>query len=145
MSRTNRNLNMAKKSTPQDWHRADIKAALEKAGWSLQRLSRANGYQTGSLRMALRVPWPKAEALIAAVIEITPQTIWPSRYRPDGSPKSRRHERGLGRAKPRHVSHTPNKQYSDRGADRNVKDRVSDRQSERRNDERRTHQDRRAA
>jgi Ner family transcriptional regulator len=105
---------MAKKSTPQDWHRADIKCALDKKGTSMAHLSRVNGYGKDSLRVALRTPWPKAEAIIAAAIGIKPQTIWPTRYRPDGSPKSGRGERGLGRYKPSRVCAIANKQqYTD--------------------------------
>lgn len=104
---------MAKKpAQQQDWHRADIKASLEKSGWNMAQLSCANGYGRDSIRIALRTPWPKAETIIAAAIGVSPQTIWPTRYRPDGSPKSRRHERGIGRAKPRQVSPIPGKQYS---------------------------------
>ena len=64
----------------QDWHRADIKAALEKAGWSLRSLGKEYGYSPGSLKLALRKPWPKAEAIIAAAIGVKPWEIWPSRY-----------------------------------------------------------------
>lgn len=42
-------------NTPsEDWHRADIVAALRKAGWSLRRLSRYHGYEAGSLGQALK-------------------------------------------------------------------------------------------
>ena len=45
------------------------------------------------------MPYPKYERLIAEHLGTTPQTIWPSRYRNDGTPKSGRGERGLGRFK----------------------------------------------
>ncbi len=32
------------KKTAKDWHRADIIAALHKAGWSLRQLSLKHGY-----------------------------------------------------------------------------------------------------
>ncbi len=86
-----------KPARTQDWHRADIKAALEKRGWSVRRLSIASGYSSKSLSLALRRPWPNAEALIADAIGVPAQRIWPSRYHRDGSPKSGRGERGLGR------------------------------------------------
>ncbi len=69
-----------KKQPSVDWHKADIKAALEKAGWSLSRLSRHHGYTRTALKNALSKPWPKAERLIAEALGIRPQTIWPSRY-----------------------------------------------------------------
>lgn len=68
----------------QDWHRADIVAALRKAGWSLRRLSTHHGYASPTtLTNALDRPWPKGEKLIAEAIGIEPATIWPSRYPQD--------------------------------------------------------------
>lgn len=80
----------------QDWHRADIKAALEKAGWTLRKLSIARGYCPGALCNPLNMPWPKGERIIADALGTTPQVIWPSRYREDGKSKSGRNERGIG-------------------------------------------------
>ncbi|MEX3614460.1 MAG: helix-turn-helix transcriptional regulator [Burkholderia gladioli] len=96
-------INTSKKTVPQtplrDWHRADIKAALEKAGWTLRKLSMAYGYTPGALKNALQIPWPKAEAIIADAIGVPRHVIWPSRYHADGSPRSGRGERGTGRRK----------------------------------------------
>lgn len=64
----------------QDWHRADIKSALEKRGKSLRSLSREAGLSPDSLRNVFTRHWPKAEAIIATALETTPETIWPSRY-----------------------------------------------------------------
>lgn len=73
--------NHPKKPAPQDWHRADIKAALEKAGWSLRKLSKAHGYAAPTtLTIPLARPWPKGERIIADAIGIDPAKIWPSRY-----------------------------------------------------------------
>ncbi|WP_293766789.1 helix-turn-helix domain-containing protein [uncultured Aquitalea sp.] len=63
-----------------DWHRADIVAAVRKAGWSLRRLSLEAGLCAGALNNALDRPWPKAERIIAAAIGVAPETIWPDRY-----------------------------------------------------------------
>ncbi|WP_281661004.1 helix-turn-helix domain-containing protein [Microvirgula aerodenitrificans] len=70
----------ASKKAPQDWHRADIVAALHKAGWSLRRLSVEAGLSAGALSNALDRPWLKAENLIASAIGVEPEVIWPSRY-----------------------------------------------------------------
>jgi Ner family transcriptional regulator len=78
-------------------NRHDILAAIKKRGTSLSRLSQSHGYSPDALRNALTRPWPKAEAIIAAYLGTTPQTIWPSRYHPNGLPKSGRGERGIGR------------------------------------------------
>lgn len=102
MSKTKRTLNKQKKPAPKDWHRADIIAAVRKKGTSLQQLSFENGYTSGgTLRNALNYPAPKYERIIAEFLGTTPQTIWPSRYHLDGTPKSGRGERGLGRYKPK--------------------------------------------
>lgn len=87
-------LDTPKNPAPQDWHPADIVAAIWKRGTSLTRLSRQSGYARNALQMALRRPWPKAEKIIADFLGLSPQTIWPSRYYDDGAPKS---GRGIGR------------------------------------------------
>jgi len=71
-----------RKSSAGDWHPADIKAALEKAGWSLRGLSEHHGYYPTALSSALRSRYPKAQGLIAEAIGVDPEVIWPSRYEP---------------------------------------------------------------
>lgn len=80
----------AKKPVTQDWHKADIKAALEKAGWSLRGLSRHYGMTHGSITIALYKKYPTAEKKIALAIGVPPHQIWPSRYEADGRPISKR-------------------------------------------------------
>lgn len=99
MSKTTNPLNMSKKPASKDWHRKDIIAAICKTDTNLQQLSFSLGYKTGVLRNALHGPAPKYERLIAERIGTTPQKIWPSRYHADGTSKSGRGERGLGRYK----------------------------------------------
>ncbi len=66
----------------QDWHPADVVAALHKAGWTLRRLSRHYGYANGTtISVALHRRWPKGQRLIADAIGVPPEEIWPSRYR----------------------------------------------------------------
>ena len=78
-------------STPRDWHPADIKAALEKRGWSLARIARENGYRcTTTPADALRRPYPVMEAIIAGIIGTTAARIWPSRYDENGRPRGPR-------------------------------------------------------
>lgn len=73
--------NGPKKASLKDWHRADIVAALRKAGWSLRRLATHHGYASPTtLTTALARPWPKGERLIAAAIGVAPADIWPGRY-----------------------------------------------------------------
>lgn len=68
------------KKAPQDWHSAEIIAALKMRGTNMSALSRANGYSRYALRNALYRPYPKAEKIIASAIGIAPERIWPSRY-----------------------------------------------------------------
>lgn len=71
----------SKKASPEDWHRADIVAAVRKAGWSLRKLATHHGYSCATtLTVALDRHWPKGERLIADAIGTDPMTIWPSRY-----------------------------------------------------------------
>jgi Ner family transcriptional regulator len=78
-----------------DWHKADVKAALEKAGWTFRGLARHYSVHSSTLLLALRSRYPKSERRIANAIGIDPAQIWPSRYKRDGTPKRGRgnHER----------------------------------------------------
>ncbi|MGE8030239.1 helix-turn-helix domain-containing protein [Enterobacter mori] len=64
----------------QNWHPADIIAALKKNGTSLAGLSRKAGLSSSTLANALTRPWPKGELLIAQALDILPDVIWPERY-----------------------------------------------------------------
>jgi Ner family transcriptional regulator len=75
-------------SKPDDWHPADVLAALKKRGHSLAGLSVANGYHPTAAGKALKQPWPAMETIVAAALAVTPQEIWPSRY-DDGRPLPR--------------------------------------------------------
>ncbi len=65
----------------QDWHPADIIAALKKRVTSLAEVSRNSGLASSTLTNALNRRWPKGERLIAEALGVAPETIWPSRYR----------------------------------------------------------------
>lgn len=64
----------------EDWHPADVIAALRKKGTSLAAVSRNAGLSSSTLANALSRPWPKGEWLIAKAISVHPAEIWPSRY-----------------------------------------------------------------
>ena len=73
-----------------DWHPADIKAALHKAGWTLSALAAKHGLKSGNtLSKALTVSYPVAETRIADAIGIAAKNIWPSRYYENGTIKPR--------------------------------------------------------
>lgn len=97
---------MAKKPASKDWHRADVIAAVRKTDTNLQQMALALGYGRSTLRNALNHPAPLYERIIADHLRnsgireyqnLTQQKIWPSRYHKDGTPKSGRGERGIGR------------------------------------------------
>ena len=63
---------------PDDWHPADVLAALKKRGRSLAGLSVANGYHPTAAGKALKQPWPAMELLLADAIGVAPQEMWPA-------------------------------------------------------------------
>ncbi|OCG70058.1 hypothetical protein A9G43_09180 [Gilliamella sp. Occ3-1] len=63
-----------------DWHPADIIAALKKKGTTLADLSRKSGLSSSTLSNALVRPWTKGEVIIAKELNLEPHEIWPSRY-----------------------------------------------------------------
>lgn len=64
----------------QDWHRADVIAALHKQGWSLRKLAEAHKIHPSTLKSALDKPYPKSERIIASAIGVRPEEIWPARF-----------------------------------------------------------------
>ncbi|MDC9598865.1 helix-turn-helix domain-containing protein [Xenorhabdus anantnagensis] len=63
-----------------DWHQADIIAALRKRGTTLAAVSREAGLSSSTLANTFSRPWPKGEWIIASYLGIHPSEIWPSRY-----------------------------------------------------------------
>ncbi|MEO6430951.1 MAG: helix-turn-helix domain-containing protein [Nitrosospira sp.] len=100
---------MTKKPISQDWQRWHIIGAVRNTGTNLSQLSIKLGYSEITLRNALYHPAPKYERLIAEHLGTTPQVIWPSRYHEDGSARSGRGERGIGRYKSKKNGNTVKK------------------------------------
>ena len=63
-----------------DWHSADIIAALRKNGLTLAALSREAGLSSSTLANTLVRPWPKGELIIANRRGLNPEDIGPKRY-----------------------------------------------------------------
>ncbi|WP_321530435.1 helix-turn-helix domain-containing protein [uncultured Desulfuromonas sp.] len=70
----------------QDMHPADIKAALQKRGYSFSRIAREYGYRANSPSNVLRMPWAPMEKIIGDILGTPPDKIWPSRYDSQGRP-----------------------------------------------------------
>lgn len=68
-------------ASTENWHRADILAAIKKRGGSLAQLSRENGLHERTLYNALERRWPKGEQIIADYIDVAVHVIWPERYK----------------------------------------------------------------
>ena len=75
----------SKKASHQDWHPADIVAALHKRGTTLRKIAEQHQVSPPAVIRALRLRNHPSEKRIADAIGIPPQVIWPSRYNPDGS------------------------------------------------------------
>jgi len=79
-----------KKPVSEDWHPADIKAALHKKGITLKGIADAYGLTSSStLSSVFTRSYPLNEQRIADAIGVHPKVIWPSRYNKDGSIKPR--------------------------------------------------------
>lgn len=86
-----------------DWHPEDVKAAIRKTGLTMTELSLRHGLAENAVRTALRRPWPRVEAIVAAHLGLKPEQIWPSRYPNvthggDHTPAAPRPHRQTGRA-----------------------------------------------
>lgn len=82
--------NPAKKTSREDWHPADIKCALAKAGWTLAALAQQHGMSTATpLSHTFLRSYPLNEKRIADAIGVPVWEIWPSRWNDDGTQKPR--------------------------------------------------------
>lgn len=75
------------------WHPADIIAAVRKKGTSLQRLSKERGFAVTTMNKAVRQCFPACHALIAEVVGVPRQIIWPQFYDRNGARLSIRERR----------------------------------------------------
>lgn len=62
----------------EDWHPADVIAALRKRNLSLRQLAAQNRYS--HIQRVLTSPWLAAEQIVAKALDKKPEEIWPSRY-----------------------------------------------------------------
>lgn len=65
----------------QGWHRADIRAAVEKAGKTLTQLALDNGLEEWACRHALTRRHKPGELAIARLIGVDIWELWPGRWR----------------------------------------------------------------
>lgn len=76
---------------PKGWHREDIKAALRKQHGSLEHLSTRWGYHKSTVAIAIagKSYLPEVERRIARELKQLEHTLWPDRWTPEGTPRSR--------------------------------------------------------
>lgn len=78
---------MARRQTKlADWHPEVIKARVRMTGVSLEQVSLAHDFSKGFLSAALKRPLFNAEQIIARLIDVPAQEIWPQRYTSNGEP-----------------------------------------------------------
>lgn len=68
-----------------DWHPEEVGAAVRIAGTTFSELSRRAGLPVHAGYIAAKRPHHDGEIAIASFLGLTPQDIWPSRFRSDGS------------------------------------------------------------
>ena len=78
------------KKAPQDWHPADIIAALHKRGITLRALAKECGLTSPTtLSKAMTQSYPASEKRLADAAGVPVQVMFAARYHPDGTPKGR--------------------------------------------------------
>jgi Ner family transcriptional regulator len=84
----------------QDWHPADVLAALKKRGVSLRQLAKDHDYS--HIDRVLKSPWLAAEKIVADALGMKPSDLWPSRYvNPESRLRAYQLTRKVKLAKPR--------------------------------------------
>ncbi len=79
-----------KKASREDWHPADILAALHKRGITLRALAKQFGLTSStSLSRAMTHSYPANEKRLADAAGVPVQEMFAARYHPDGTPKGR--------------------------------------------------------
>lgn len=68
-----------------DWHPEEIKAAVRIKGGTLTGLARQSGLVENACRVAIDRPHFDGEMAIAEYLSLSPRTIWPSRFRRNGT------------------------------------------------------------
>lgn len=69
---------------PNRW--AAIKMHLEIRGYSFAKLAKEYGITKNALTVVKKKSYPKSQKIIADVLVLKPEWIWPERYGKDGKP-----------------------------------------------------------
>ncbi|WP_291295356.1 helix-turn-helix domain-containing protein [Elioraea sp.] len=63
-----------------DWGAEELRYALHKKGLSWKAVSRHAGLRGGNARKVCDLPWPRVELVVAELLEMRPEEIWPERW-----------------------------------------------------------------
>lgn len=85
-----RHMKRQPREIPADWHPADIKAALAKAGYTFARIAREYGYVSNAPNGVLHKSWSHMERIVSEILGVPAFKIWPSRYDRRGRPLKER-------------------------------------------------------
>jgi len=80
-------------ATRRNWHKADIKAEVEKRGTNLTALALQAGLSESTCRAALLRSQPQGERVLADFLGVSLHQLWPKRYSRDGQRLKVNHER----------------------------------------------------
>ena len=75
---------------PRNTHPEDLKAAIRKAGKTMDGLSVDLGYAPCAVGMAIRRRWHEVRVGISEFLGQPLQQLWPEDYFPDGTPRHHR-------------------------------------------------------
>ncbi len=79
-----------KMASREDWHPADIVAALHKRGITLRALAKQHGLTSpATLSKAMTHSYPASEKRLADAVGIPVEEMFAARYHPNGTPKGR--------------------------------------------------------
>lgn len=73
-------------------HPADIKAELQKRGYTMTAFEKEHDFPSGAVSAALRQGSPKVERALAKFLDLSLKTLFPNRYTDEGqrlSPRER--------------------------------------------------------
>jgi len=99
-----------KKTSQKDWHPSDIKAAINKNGYTLNDIAKEEGLKgSSSLSAAMHSKsYPLNEIRLAKYAGVPVQVMFPQRYNSDGTKKPRGIRGAMLRAKSKQTSNKNN-------------------------------------
>jgi len=76
-----------------------IRTQVKLKGFSLAQISVSHGYHKSAAGLVRYYRYPFFEKIIADIVGVPPQVLFPERYTPDGQPIGRKYPRQIRRKK----------------------------------------------